>query len=190
MKPVRTGFGPGHPRCRSSPHSHRPPPPGSPRNASLFDQYCLRGIDARAPLYGIVQPARRTDGWLVGRSCPLDLLETTIFLPSSYSSEKFRYTLGFIVEYIRDSVYKRASPSVHRLQMETLISHNESLSMRCSPLVCRFSIIRIEISRCVFAYMYVYNALEINLYNYSYDALKIYHLTLKYSLFRKPMFGH
>lgn len=103
MKPVRTGFGPGHPRCRSSPHSHRPPPPGSPRNASLFDQYCLRGIDARAPLYGIVQPARRTnertngrtDERVVGRSRPLDLLETTIFLPSSYSSEKFQYTLGF-----------------------------------------------------------------------------------------------
>lgn len=32
-----------------------------------FDQYCLRGIDARAP-FGIVRPARRTDGRIDGRA--------------------------------------------------------------------------------------------------------------------------
>lgn len=63
MKPVYArGFGPGHPRCRSSPHSHRRLLLGHPV-MHPFDQYCLRGIDARAPL-GIVRPARRMDGWM------------------------------------------------------------------------------------------------------------------------------
>lgn len=60
MKLVR-GFGPGHPRCRrAAPIVTDRLLLGHPVMHPL-DQYCLRGIDARAPL-GIVRPARRTGG--------------------------------------------------------------------------------------------------------------------------------
>lgn len=105
MKPMH-GFGPGDPRCRSSPHSHRRLLLGHPV-MHPFDQYCLRGIDARA-LFSIVRPARRTHeqtdrrtrgrlvawlvgGWLVGPRLVRPAPGNYPFPPSSYSSEKFRY---------------------------------------------------------------------------------------------------
>lgn len=72
MKPVR-GFGPGHPRCRSSPHSHRPPPPGSPRNAPvrsilLTRHRCTRSARYRSTCETGAQTNGRTGGWSEGSS--------------------------------------------------------------------------------------------------------------------------
>lgn len=66
MKPVR-GFGPGHPRCRSSPHSHRPPPPGSPRNAPVRSILLTRHRCTRSARYrSTCETGAQTDGRAVG----------------------------------------------------------------------------------------------------------------------------
>jgi len=106
MKLVR-GFGPGHPRCRSSPHSHRPPPPGSPRNAPVRSILLTRHRCTRFAPLGIVRPARRTDGWTDGR-----LIGSR---SSSSSAWKLLFYLSPPSPLLRVTLRRNSDTSIHEV---------------------------------------------------------------------------
>lgn len=114
MKLVR-GFGPGHPRCRSSPHSHRPPPPGSPRNAPVRSILLTRHRCTRSARYRSTRETNeRIDvGRLIGsRSSSSSAWKLPFYSPSRVTPRRNSDTSIHEVDrsvHTRVSVYKRNS---------------------------------------------------------------------------------
>lgn len=145
MKLVR-GFGPGHPQCRSNPHSHRPPPPGSPRNAPARSILLTRHRCTRSVRY---RSTRETDGRIDGRAVDrlirgrvrpaLGNYPFTLSPPPSIylllgEIPILRY-VGSIVPYTCVSVYKRDSP----LGSKSIFAINKSRVSKRRSSWCSFS---------------------------------------------------